>query len=426
MQIEKRFQDGFYQVRIPKPDIDINSILNGSSTNESNYKLSDFEQLKERLNKAKSQMDPIYKQATDDKKYGQAWAYFNKIIDTYSGLKHILEDKYGAQNVSNAWLKYYELYSRFEIVAPDTKTFAAFFNAELPGASLSAFNHYMRTMHPKVEFEWYASSLAPDTTARSREEQAKILGDQYGLWARHRKHWLMQLSDDGAKGNNSPRNDGDATKVANIHDFATRLKDKNIALYSHDAGIDVSGDFNTQESQNAAIHLGCALAGFETLKSSDKGFGGIFIAKQYTFFETFTWNLLIIYASMFEKFYLCKPLTSRPYNSEIYLVGIGFTGANPAILRILEDRLNAPNMRPFIVQNAIKQLYSEQLGALVEFARARTDAQIAFIDENMQLFGRFRHNLGTLRTSLEPEISCRIADWLADNKCKKIKKDNLL
>ena len=143
----------------------------------------------------------------------------------------------------------------------------AFFNAELPGAALCAFNHYAHTVG--LNPTWYASSLVDPTSG--------ALGDDYGLYEKNRENWLM-----------TDKNNGDITIAANINDFAARIPP--ICLYSHDAGIDVSCDFNNQEMLNAKIHFGCAIAGLKTLS-----LGGMFIAKQYTLFETFTWNLILLY-----------------------------------------------------------------------------------------------------------------------------------
>jgi hypothetical protein len=96
--------------------------------------------------------------------------------------------------------------------------------------------------------------------------------------------------------------------------------------------------------------------------------GGSFIAKQYTFFETFTWNLIIIYAQMFDEFYICKPLTSRPYNGEIYLVGKGFRGITDETKTILMNRMENFHTNPFIPLEA-GHIIMEQKSKIIQFAR---------------------------------------------------------
>ena len=49
---------------------------------------------------------------------------------------------------------------------------------KLPGAALCAFNHFMKTMRAGMNFNWYASSLAPGEGSKNKLE---ALGDTYGL-----------------------------------------------------------------------------------------------------------------------------------------------------------------------------------------------------------------------------------------------------
>jgi hypothetical protein len=195
----------------------------------------------------------------------------------------------------------------------------AFFNAELPGAAVCAFNHFVKTLRASLDSDWRGASIVPNH--ESGQDTTTVLGDKYGLYSHNIDKWMMDL---GADTQDGFTNNGDATIKANLIDYAARIGPASdiggVDLYSHDAGIDVTGAdthgllFNRQEQLNGKIHFGCALAGLMTLR-----IGGAFIAKQYTALETYSWNLIIIYASLFDKFYLSKPLTSRPYNSEMYL-----------------------------------------------------------------------------------------------------------
>lgn len=390
--INKRFQHKHLSAKISADDVDLD-------IDAEPYEFEELTQLRDRLNETKSKMDKFYLGSKTSKDLAKKWWTLQSIVDIYRPLRNIVEERYNAQIVTNAWLKYYELYSQYDIVPQGAKKFLAFFNAELPGAALCAFNHYMATMRPNCDFDWRASSLAPD-----REDSA-VLGDNYGLYSSNKDKWLMEI------GTAPGRNDGDATKLENIRDWAEKLSALGGAdLYSHDAGIDVSEDFNRQEEANARIHLGCALAGFMCLKK-----GGAFIAKQYTFFETLTWNLIIVYSTLFDEFYICKPLTSRPYNSEIYLVGKGFRGLNDDVRKILEDKLVVPEkdfMRPIIPKGALKVKLSPQASEIIRFARLLFGQQIQFIEENLKLFDRWSGNLNTLAKAIDPLKRERHQNWL--------------
>lgn len=378
----KQFQAKHLSVRIEPENVQFGNDL-------PDYELSEISSIRERLNEAKSQLDIYWTEAKRNPSAEKKWFAFQYIIDLYKPMRGEIEKKFNASIVTNAWMKYWEIYSQYELITKRDHTFNAFFNAELPGAALCAYNHYMKTMRPGIQFNWRASSLLADTS--------DALGDNYGLYAHNKNKWLM-----------NEHNNGDSTVLDNLLDFVAQLSPLGgIDLYSHDAGIDVSEDFNNQELANAKIHLGCALAGFMTLR-----IGGNFIAKQYTFLETFTWNLIIIYAQMFSEFYICKPLTSRPYNSEIYLVGKGFRGMSDDIRDLLVERLQNFNTSPFIPRDAIKEKHQLSSYAIQKFAQVVFGQQISFINENVQLFEKYKANFNVLRNAFEELIRSRIREWL--------------
>lgn len=401
--ISKQFQSKHLQIKLDSADVP-------AVQKTPQYELADLISLRERLNATKSKLDPYYIGSKTNKELERAWIQFQGIIDIYKPMRFEIERNFNAKHVTNAWMKYWEIYTQYDLIPATTDyQFHAFFNAELPGAALCAWNHYMKTMRPNVSADWRASSLAP---AEGSKNSAEALGDIYGLYNKNKDKWLMTIGDDPSRKNN-----GDVTVVANLEDFAVRVGPGSswggVDLYSHDAGIDVSCDgsgnlgFSQQELANAKIHLGCALAGFLTLKR-----GGSFIAKQYTFFETFTWNLILIYSQLFDEFHICKPLTSRPYNSEIYLVGKGFKGLPDEIKSILISRLENFHTGPFIPSEATKVLLGRQISDIQRFARIVFGQQIVFIEENVELFDKYRSRLYQLRQGVGQMKADRIAEWL--------------
>lgn len=371
------------------------------------YMDSNLLAIRTRLNESKSKLDIYY--FSSDPEFKKTWLKFTNIIDTYKSLRSKITDMYHAVIVTNAWLKYWELYSQYPLVPHViNRQFTVFFNAELPGAALVAFNQFMKAMRPNIEFDWYASSLLPD------DNNSAALGDNYGLYEKNKSKWLM-----------SDTNNGDATLMENILDWEKKIGPNSpiggVDFYSHDAGIDVTDNFNEQEISNAKLHLGCAIAGFITLR-----IGGTFIAKQYTFFETITWNLILIYARLFDKFYICKPLTSRPYNSEIYLIGLGFKGFDENIKSCLVSRLKNFNTMPLINVDAVKVLLSDQFSDICRFSRCVFNVQAAMIDENIKLFEKYKDNLSELTRGLSETKYQKISAWLKLYPVKQIKDSDQL
>ena len=395
--VSKSFQQKHLAVRISSDVVDIPHGVD-------NYMLENFLTLKNRLNASKNKLDALYDKKITTEKDQKNIIYFQSLVDLYKPMRMKIQKEYNGKMVTNAWMKYWEIYHHYKLIPEQSdRKFLAFFNAELPGAAINAFNHFMKTARPGMEFDWRASSLAPGTIETTNTD---ILGDKYGLFARNRDKWLMTLP--GEKGR---ENNGDVTNFANLEDFARLVGPDSplggVDLYSHDAGIDASDDYNNQETSNARIHLGCALSGFMTLRV-----GGAFIAKQYTLFESFTWNLIIIYAQLFDEFYLSKPLTSRPFNSEIYLIGIGFRGLPDATKDLLSERLMNFSMKPFIPIDAVKVRLSETSSDIERFARIVFTQQQKFIEENVRLYDSYKNRLPALKIGLQSITQDLINDWM--------------
>lgn len=284
-----------------------------------------IESVKNRLNAEKSKLDEYY----EDPSLRKTLTAKSAQLDLYRGMR----DKIAkiAPNVSNAWMKYWELYSDFDLITTTraTPTNFAFFNAEFPGSALCAYIFWCKTHN--ITCDWRASSYIGDGGSGDGPATTTMLGDVYGLYKNNRDKWLMGV---GVPGSPTYHN-GDMTSIANINIVAQQLG-RNVDFYSHDAGIDTSSDFNNQESLNLKLHLGCALCGFKVMRV-----GANFVAKQYTFFEPISRELIVIYSTLFREFYISKPLTSRPTNSEIYLVGVGFLGLDARTESRLEGVMNA-------------------------------------------------------------------------------------
>lgn len=376
------------KVRLCSIEIPITHTLT-KLTNATNYTIEELRSTKEMLNQTKSKMDEIY--LTTNTARAKNWKQMQDIINSFGRVRFMIMSKYNAKHVTNAWLKYYEIFVHFNIIPMgDVKVF---FNAELPGAALSAFNHYMRTLR-NDKFDWFASSLV--------DPDKRMFGDFYGYYKYNRTNWLM-----------SPTNNGDVTNADNLLDYERRIGPgspvNGVHLYSHDAGMDVSNldgqlGFNEQETINAQVHLGCALAGLMTLRV-----GGNFIAKQYTFFETFTWNLILYYASLFKEFYFFKPLTSKPYNSELYLVGKGFKGLPSNDKEFLLNRLRNFTIEPLFPRGMVPDAARS---FLAKAAYTVFKQQVDFIQDNLKLFEQYNGNLYTLRRRLSNHYHKAALKWL--------------
>lgn len=346
---------------------------------------NDLFAMKFNLEVAKTEID---KYATH-RNYQTVW----NSTDLYGYLKWDLKN-YDAQFVTNAWIKYYELWN---IIKPRKDIINIFCNAELPGASISAFNHYCDTHD--LKYHWWASSYMPDGVGT-------MLGDTYGIFKANRNNWLM-----------NEKNNGDCTVLKNLLDFEKRIGPESeiggMDLYSHDAGLDISPEeYNKQEEKNTHLHLGCALAGFLTLRRN-----GNFVAKQYTYFTKLNIELIVLYSTMFEKFYITKPLTSRPYNSEIYLVGLKFIGMPDTVRKLLEDRVSNFHFGDLLNDAFIcESTYQQILKSLDIFKN-----QILYINQNVGLLAKNINNKYYKKNNFKAQAKKLIAAWIKNNPISPLK-----
>lgn len=92
----------------------------------------------------------------------------------------------------------------------------------------------------------------------------------------------------------------------------------------------MAGDENFQEEILQQLVLCQFLTGLVTLRK-----GGSFVCKVFDLFTPFTVGLIYIFYRHFREISIVKPFTSRPANSERYLVARGLLEQSPKIVEHL-------------------------------------------------------------------------------------------
>jgi len=115
---------------------------------------------------------------------------------------------------------------------------------------------------------------------------------------------------------------GDIYSRKNMEHFANKVSNdtagRGVSLVMADGGDSVDGEFLKQEWLMRRLALcQCCLA-LQILRQ-----GGNFVCKLFDIFTPFLSDLCFLMHQVFDKTCLCKPLTSRPANSERYLVCMG-------------------------------------------------------------------------------------------------------
>jgi len=132
---------------------------------------------------------------------------------------------------------------------------------------------------------------------------------------------------------------GDVYNIANIDHFIQAIGGDGVCdLYTADGGFDVKVNFNQVESILERLLVSEVYIGLRACK-----IGGALVIKIFDTFTDVTMHLLWVVHSMFRSMNIVKPLTSRPANSERYIVATGFKGAET-----IGDAARLLDMRTYI------------------------------------------------------------------------------
>ncbi len=117
---------------------------------------------------------------------------------------------------------------------------------------------------------------------------------------------------------------GDLTKLDNIRHFATKdLSGEKCELVTADGGIELvtEEEYGLQEIMNAKLFFSEILAALTVQKLE-----GTFVIKIYDILNDITKELITLLSGYYEQITIIKPRTSRPANSEKYVVCQKFKG----------------------------------------------------------------------------------------------------
>ncbi|KAL0211567.1 hypothetical protein RCL1_005193 [Eukaryota sp. TZLM3-RCL] len=157
----------------------------------------------------------------------------------------------------------------------------------------------------------------------------------------------------------SSRGNGDITDSDNVIRFSDHVigRSNGVDVVVADGGADVSDGWNQQELLMKQLVLGQIHTMFRILRR-----GGSFVLKVFDIFSPFTVSLLYILYASFQRFSIFKPVTSRPANSERYIVcqGLDLGGTPSKIFALNEDARMSIIAALFNANNTLHQ-----------FARAR-------------------------------------------------------
>lgn len=134
---------------------------------------------------------------------------------------------------------------------------------------------------------------------------------------------LGKLNRNGRLNPNVDLQYGDIYQEQDIMKFMERVKSVS-TIITADGGFDYTSSFNYQEQVSYRLIFSEIIAALHLQAP-----GGHFICKVFDLFSLFSIKMIYLVHCFYDEVYLYKPKTSRPANSEKYLVAKGFKGIKP-------------------------------------------------------------------------------------------------
>lgn len=248
---------------------------------------------------------------------------------------------------SRSFFKHWEMLHDFkdELAFPDSAPIKCAFLAEGPGGFIEAFVKYRATNASNVSNALNVSNASNDSIAsktsqaasqtkakasQASQTKAKAAQDTlYGVtlissnrivpsWKFSREY----LDTHNLKLLYGPAGDGSLYKMINIDDFVQEIGQGQCDYVTSDGGFDFSNSFYDQEASSLLL-ITCEIYTAMMLQKP----GGAFLLKIYDIGMDQTKQLLYVLFMAYDSITFVKPHTSRPANSEKYVLCRGFKGS---------------------------------------------------------------------------------------------------
>jgi len=181
---------------------------------------------------------------------------------------------------------------------------------EGPGGFVQALNHYMRKKNIQFDTIPCISLISSDRRIPKWKVESENLS------------YRLCYGEDKT---------GDLYKKNNIHHFVNDVGKFSCDFVTADGGFDFSSNFNSQE----VLFQRLLFSEIYTILKIQKN-GGKCVIKVFDLFDDITISLITLLVTCYRDVYIHKPFSSRPANSEKYLICMDYN-ANEDILTSLEE-----------------------------------------------------------------------------------------
>ncbi|KAF8821965.1 ribosomal Rna large subunit methyltransferase J protein [Cardiosporidium cionae] len=286
----------------------------------------------------------------------------------------ILAKKNHIELVTNAWVKLYEILEKTDILSHSIDGQASVQSVHLcecPGGFVCATNHYLKSLDENVHFDWRAISLNPYYEGNNPFTMINH-DDLYQFTA---QHWINGADDTG--------NIISKKNIEHIWNRTSRHPSPwKIDFVTADGSVPVQHDPSNQEILTAPLHFAELICALGLLKIK-----GSLVLKMFTFFEHHSLSILAIMSMLFEQVTIVKPRTSKPGNSEVYVLGFNFQGVRSVLLKKLTSLVKENLSEDFSIIPK-EWIPLDFIGEVIDCSAYFSENQISTISENLRLWER--------------------------------------
>jgi 23S rRNA U2552 (ribose-2'-O)-methylase RlmE/FtsJ len=250
------------------------------------------------------------KEKIDKLENGQEWDKIKKIGNPFELIytsyhKNKKKDSISNyQPISRSYFKMWEIYYNFAdkifsyLSNQDNLVFGHL--AEGPGGFMEAtYNYRLQRCKSKVPKDtFYGITLRPNNEyVPDWNKMKKIFGDKSNIHIEY----------------------GNLYHYQDVKNYIRNFQRQKAFIVTADGGFDYSQDFNGQEINSCQIIYAESVVALNILRR-----GGTFVCKVFDLFTSSMLKIMYLLFKNFDEVYLYKPDTSRPANSEKYIVCIGY------------------------------------------------------------------------------------------------------
>ena len=192
-----------------------------------------------------------------------------------------------------------------------------------------------------------------------------------------------------------PEGNGSLYSMKNIIAFVQRIQENSCDYITADGGFDFSGDFNNQEENSIRLIISEIYMAIRCQK-----IGGAFLLKIFDINLPITRTLLYILYELYESITFVKPLTSRPANSEKYILCQNYKGTKTtsSVIDVLAQCIRTGKYN-FIIESVFPS--HEFLESVYYFNVTYVINQIIHINTTLCFIANDHDEARTLRSQIE-------------------------